>query len=60
MKPPPVTNNLGLHPYHDNRSAQLKWVRAFIDLALQRLADSPAYVLGARELARAGRGRPGN
>ena len=51
-----TTTNLGLHLYYGNRTAQPKRVRAFIDLAVQRLADSPAYVLGARELAAAAAG----
>jgi hypothetical protein len=33
-------------------------VRAFIDLAIQRLADNPQFVLSPKELATFGR-RPG-
>ena len=44
---------IGLHLYYGNRTAQPKRVRAFIDLAIERLLDSPDYVLGAKELAQA-------
>ncbi|EJE51348.1 hypothetical protein PMI14_03963, partial [Acidovorax sp. CF316] len=41
-----------------SRSAQPLRVRAFIDLAVQRLADTPDYVLTGEELAAAeARGR---
>ncbi|WP_431048678.1 LysR family transcriptional regulator [Roseateles sp. L2-2] len=42
-----------LHVYWGSRSAQPARVRAFIDLAIERLADSDDYVLGAKELAAA-------
>ena len=42
-----------LHLYWGSRSSQPARVRAFIDLAIERLADSAAYVLGSRELSTA-------
>ncbi|MES2189774.1 MAG: substrate binding domain-containing protein [Pseudomonadota bacterium] len=39
--------------YYGSRPAQPARVRAFIDLAVSRLADNPAYMLTARELASA-------
>jgi DNA-binding transcriptional LysR family regulator len=44
--------------YWGSRSAQPRRVRAFIDLAVARLTDNPAYVLGEKELRSAeARGR---
>jgi len=45
--------HIGLHLYYGNRTAQPKRVRAFIDLALQRLLNTPAYMLSDKELAQA-------
>lgn len=42
-----------LHLYWGSRSSQPARVRAFIDLAIERLADSAAYVLGSRKLSTA-------
>jgi hypothetical protein len=55
-----VTNHMGVHVYYGSRTAQPSRVRAFIDLAVERLAGSSAHVLDARELAVAesrGRGK---
>lgn len=45
-----MSEHIGVHVYWGSREAQPRRVRAFIDLAIERLADSPTYVLGAREL----------
>jgi DNA-binding transcriptional LysR family regulator len=47
-----VTTHSSLFVYYGSRSAPAR-ARAFIDLAVRRLADSPEYVLGAKELATA-------
>ena len=55
-----VTDHMGVHVYYGSRPAQPSRVRAFIDLAVERLAGSSDYVLDARELAVAaskGRGK---
>ncbi len=46
-----MSERIGVHVYYGSRAAQPRRVRAFIDLAIQRLLDSPIYVLGAKELA---------
>ena len=46
-----VTDDLSIYMYYGSRNAQPRRVRAFIDLAIERLADSSAYVLSAKELA---------
>lgn len=51
-----ATDHLSLYLYYGSRAAQPRRVRAFIDLAVERLADNPLFVLNARELA-SGRGR---
>ena len=48
-----MTDHIGVYVYYGNRTAQPRRVRAFIDLAIQRLSHAPAYVLGKRELAQA-------
>ncbi len=48
-----ATDHLSVHIYYGSRAAQPTRVRAFIDLAVERLAGSSAYVLDARELAAA-------
>lgn len=53
-----ATDHLGLYLYYGSRAAQPRRVRAFIDLAIKRLADNPRFVLTPRELATVGR-RPG-
>ena len=55
-----ITDHMGVHVYYGSRTAQPSRVRAFIDLAVERLAGSSDYVLDARELATAaskGRGK---
>ncbi|SHM85567.1 LysR substrate-binding domain-containing protein [Rhizobacter sp. OV335] len=55
-----ITDHMGVHVYYGSRTAQPSRVRAFIDLAVERLAGSSDYVLDARELAAAtskGRGK---
>lgn len=48
-----TSEHIGLHLYYGNRTAQPKRVRAFIDLAIQRMLNTSAYVLSERELAQA-------
>ena len=45
-----MSDHIGVHLYYGSRAAQPRRVRAFIDLAIQRLLDTPTYVLGAKEL----------
>lgn len=42
---------IGLHVYYGSRTALPRRVRAFVDLAVEKLKDNPAYVLDAQELA---------
>jgi DNA-binding transcriptional LysR family regulator len=56
-----ATDHMSVHVYYGSRTAQPLRVRAFIDLAVERLAGSSQYVLDARELAAAeakGRRKP--
>jgi DNA-binding transcriptional LysR family regulator len=46
-----LTDHISLHLYYGSRAAQPRRVRAFIDLAVQRLADNASFVLTAKELA---------
>ena len=46
-----VTEHIDLYLYYGSRAAQPRRVRAFIDLAIKRLADNPAFVLSPKELA---------
>jgi len=46
-----VTDHLGLYVYYGSRVAQPARVRAFIDLAVQRLTGSEDFVLQPRDLA---------
>ena len=46
-----VSDHLGLYVYYGSRVAQPARVRAFIDLAIERLADNPAMFLQPHELA---------
>lgn len=46
-----VTDHLGVYLYYGSRAAQPRRVRAFIDLAIQRLADNGTFVLTPKELA---------
>jgi hypothetical protein len=43
----------GVFVYYGSRAAQPPRPRAFFDLAVERLAGNPEYVLGAQELAEA-------
>ncbi len=45
-----MSEHIGVHVYWGSREAQPRRVRAFIDLAVERLTDTPAHVLGAKEL----------
>lgn len=47
-----VCAHLGLYIYYGSRVAQPARVRAFLDLAVQRVAGNPAWVLSAQELKR--------
>lgn len=48
-----ASDHMNVHIYYGSRKAQPSRVRAFIDLAVERLAGSSSYVLDARELAAA-------
>jgi DNA-binding transcriptional LysR family regulator len=48
-----MSADIGLHIYYGSRVAQPKRVRAFLDLAIARLHDSPNYVLSSKEVATA-------
>ena len=50
-----VSAHLGLYLYYGSRVAQPARVRAFIDLAVERVAGGRDWVLGAKELAAAAR-----
>ena len=50
-----MSSHIGVHLYYGSRAAQPRRVRAFIDLAIQRLLEAPAYVLSAKELSAAAR-----
>jgi DNA-binding transcriptional LysR family regulator len=45
-----MTDHIGVHIYYGSRTAQPRRVRAFIDLAIQHLSETPTYVLSAKEL----------
>jgi DNA-binding transcriptional LysR family regulator len=47
---PNISAHYGVYLYYGSRSAQPKRVRAFIDLAVARLHNAPAFVLGGKEL----------
>lgn len=48
-----MTDHIGLHVYYGSREAQPRRVRAFIDLTLEMLVDTPQYVLNHSELSAA-------
>lgn len=48
-----VADHLSLFVYYGSRRAQPARARAFIDLAVERLTDNAAFILGAKELAAA-------
>ena len=52
---PYVSDHIALHVYYGSRASQPKRVRAFVDLALAKLLDSPSYVLSEKELQAASR-----
>jgi len=53
-----MTDHIGVHLYYGSRASQPRRVRAFLELAIERLANPPALVLTPKELAlAAGRGR---
>lgn len=45
-----ISTHYGVYLYYGSRTAQPKRVRAFIDLAVARLQDAPAFVLSRKEL----------
>ena len=47
---PNISAQYGVYIYYGSRSAQPKRVRAFIELAVARLHEAPAFVLGGKEL----------
>ena len=52
-----MTDHIGVHLYYGSRASQPRRVRAFIELAIERLSNPPA-LLAPKELAQAaGRGR---
>ena len=58
-----MSDHIGLHLYYGSRAAQPRRVRAFIELAIERLTNTPACVLSAKEMGLTGggarRGRAG-
>ena len=50
LLPQHVAQHLGLYVYYGNRKALPERVRAFIDLAVEMLANNPAYALTPQEL----------
>lgn len=53
VQPQHLSDSLSLHLYYGSRVAQPARVRRFIDIAVERLSDSPAFVLTPAELAQA-------
>ena len=53
LLPQHMSSHIGVHLYYGSRAAQPRRVRAFIDLAIERLLDTPTYVLSNKELAAA-------
>jgi DNA-binding transcriptional LysR family regulator len=53
-----VAEHLGLYLYYGSRVAQPARVRAFIDLAVERVACNADWVLSAQELGAAGKQKP--
>lgn len=49
-----MSDHIGLHIYYGSRAAQPKRVRAFLDLALNRLLNNREYVFADKELSRFG------
>lgn len=53
-----MSSHIGVHLYYGSRAAQPRRVRAFIDLAIARLLETPTYVLSAKELTAAASAAP--
>lgn len=53
-----VSAHMGLYLYYGSRVAQPARVRAFIDLAVERVTGNAEWVLSAQELAAAARAKP--
>src|SRR5450830_1796858 len=53
LLPQHMSDSLSLHLYYGSRVAQPARVRRFIDIAVERLTDSPSFVLTPAELAQA-------
>jgi DNA-binding transcriptional LysR family regulator len=47
---PNISAQYSVYVYYGSRTAQPRRIRAFIDLAVARLQDAPAFVLGLKEL----------
>ncbi len=54
-----MPNNASYFVYYGSKTSQPARARAFVDLALQRLADNPEYVLSDEELRGWLKGHPG-
>lgn len=50
------SEHIGLHVYYGSRASVPRRVRAFIDMAVERMQDGAGHVLTAQELAAAARG----
>ena len=48
-----VSEHIGVHVYYGRRTALPRRVRAFFDLAVERLVDCPRYLLARKELREA-------
>jgi DNA-binding transcriptional LysR family regulator len=48
-----MSEHIGVHVYYGHRAAQPRRVRAFIELVVQRLLDSPRYVVSKAEVREA-------
>lgn len=48
-----MSDHIGVHLYYGSRTAQPRRVRAFIDLAIEKLLESPAHVLANKDLTQA-------
>ena len=53
LLPQHMAENMRLYLYYGSRKSQPKRVRQFIELAVQRLADNPQFLLTPKELAAA-------
>ena len=48
-----MSSHIGVHLYYGSRAALPRRVRAFIELAIERLLETPTYVLSKKELTAA-------